>query len=208
MRLARSSSRRSIAASAVVGVERSICARGGQQRAAARRFGLRRRAAGEPIDPVGKFAHLLFEPIDRHRTRRCGGEQVTHLFGLNANALEHGGIDDAFGDHIDLGADGANLALQPDDGALWIVGAQRFAQFGDQTGQRVAGAAVAQSRDAFAKIAHRAFKRDDGVARRKIGEAARHRRQFRAQRLDVLGAGGGLFALLAMHFFEPGRDRV
>ena len=182
-------------------------ARVGDQRAEPRRFGLRRRAGGETVDPVGEFADLLFEPLDRHRPRRGGGEQVAHFFGLGADALESGGIDDALGDRVDLGAERAQLALEPGDGGVGIMGAQGLARFDDQRGQRVARAAVAERGDAIAQIAHRALERDDRVARREIDEAARHRRQLAAQGLHVGRGRRRLLGLLAAHLFEPRGER-
>ena len=182
-------------------------ARVGDQRAEPRRFGLRRRAGGEPVDPVGKLADLPFEPLDRHRPRRGGGEQVAHFFGLGADALESGGIDDALGDRVDLGAQRAQLALEPGDGGMGIMGAQGLARFDDQRGQRVARAAVAERGDALAQIAHRALERDDRVAGGEIGETARHRRQLAAHRLHVGRGGRRLFGLLAAHLFQPRGER-
>ena len=203
MRWARSSSRRSIAVSAAAGIERSICARASAINAPSRaEFGLRRRAGGEPVDPVGKLADLPFEPLDRHRPRRGGGEQVAHFFGLGADALESGGIDDALGDRVDLGAQRAQLALEPGDGGMGIMGAQGLARFDDQRGQSVARAAVAERGDALAQIAHRALERDDRVAGSEIGETARHRRQLAAHRLHVGRGGRRLFGLLAAHLFQ------
>ena len=182
-------------------------ARVGDQRAEPRRFGLRRRAGGKPVDPVGEFADLPFEPLDRHRPRRGGGEQVAHFFGLGADALESGGIDDALGDRVDLGAERAQLALEPGDGGMGIMGAQGLARFDDQRGQSVARAAVAERGDALAQIAHRALERDDRVAGGEIGEAARHRRQLAAHRLHVGRGGRRLFGLLAAHLFQPRGER-
>ena len=183
--------------------------------ARARRRGARRPApisawgAGldaKPLDAVREIADLLFQPFDRHRPRRGRGQKVADFFGLRADALERRGIDDALGDGVDFGVDRANLALEPLHGGLRIVRAQSVPDLRDQRlerrDERVARAAVAHRRDALAQIAHRAFERDDGVARRQIGEAARHRRELGAQSLHVDGRLRALFALFAAHLVE------
>ena len=192
---------------AAAGVERSICARASERSATTRaEFRVRRRTRRQPVDAVGEVADLLFQPFDRHRPRGGRGQQVADFFGLRADALERRGIDDALGDGVDLGVDRANLALEPLHGGLRIVRAQSVPDLNDQRlerrDERLARAIVAHRRDAFAQIAHRAFQRDDGVARREIGEAARHRRELGAEPLNVDGRLRALFALFAAHLVE------
>ena len=192
---------------AAAGVDRSICARASERSATTRAdFGLGRRTRRQPLDAVREIADLLFQPFDRHRPHGGRGQEVAHFLGLRADALERRGIDDALGDGVDLGVDRANLALEPLHRRLRIVGAQRVPDLTDQRlerrDERFARAIVAHRSDAFAQIAHRAFERDDGVARRKIGEAARHRRELGAQPLRVGGGPRALFALFAAHLVE------
>ena len=195
MRWARSSRRRSIAVSAAAGIERSICARVSAISAPSRADSACGAGLAASRSTRSARSAICFSSRSTGTGRdRGGGEQIAHFFGLGANALEGGGIDDALGDRVDLGAKRAQLALEPGDGGVRVMGAQRLARLGDQRGQRVARAAVAKRGDAFAEIAHRAFERDDRVARREIGEAARHRRQLAAQRLDVDAAGAGCSA--------------
>ncbi len=182
-------------------------ARVGDQRGEPGRFDLWRGIGGKTVDAVGEVADLALKPFDRHRTRGGGGEQIAHFLGLGADALEGGGIDDALGDRVDLGAERAQLALETGDRDMRIVRAQGVARFGDQRGQRLARAVVAQRGDALAEIAHRAFERDDRVARREIDQAARHRGEFAAQGLNVGRGGSRLLGLFATNPFEPRAKR-
>jgi hypothetical protein len=112
---------------------------------------LRRRARRQAVDPVGEFADLLFKTIQRHRPLRQRAEKTARFLSLLANALECPGIDTGAGNAVDLRADGANLALQRFDGVARIVGAQGFAQAGDEAFNRreeiVAGAVLAARGD-------------------------------------------------------------
>ena len=114
------------------------------------RFVLRRRARRQTVDPIGEFADLLFKTIQRHRPLRQRAEKTSRLLGLLANAFECPGIDARAGNAVDFRADGADLALQRFDGFARIMGAQGFAQAGDEAFDRreeiVAGAVLAATR--------------------------------------------------------------
>ena len=109
-------------------------------------------------------------------------------------------------DAVDFRADCADFALQRFDRLARIVGAQRFAQSLDQSLDRrqqiFTRAVLARGGDALGEIAYRALERDDGVSGRKIGEAARHRGELGAQRVDIGGRRIAPFALLATQFVE------
>ena len=81
-----------------------------------------------------------------------------------------------------------------------------FAQLGDEAFDRreqiVARPVLARSGDPLAEVAYRALERDDGVSRRQIGEAARHRGEFGAQTLDIGGGRLASFGLFATQLVE------
>ena len=114
------------------GVDRSICARASERSATTRaEFGLGRRTGRQSLDAVGEIADLLFQPFDRHRPRRRGGQQVAHFLGLRADAFERLGIDGALGDGFELGFDAANFALEPLRRGSRIVRAQGVPDLAD-----------------------------------------------------------------------------
>ena len=87
---------------------------------------------------------------------------------------------------------------------------QRRAEFRghrlERSEHRFAVTALTQHLDALHEIADRALERDDGVARRKIGEAPVHRRDLGAHRAEVDRRGARLGALAA-HVVELAAER-
>ena len=169
------------------------------------RFEVRNGACAESLDAIGELADLPLEPLERRRAQRGASEQIAHLFGLLADAFERLGLDRRRREAVDLGADCANLALKPGRRRLRVMRLHRRAELGrhrlERSEHRFAVAALPQRLDPLDKIADRAFERDDGVARRKIGEALAHGVDLGAHCAHVDG-GGKRFGSLAPHVVE------
>ena len=165
------------------------------------RFEMRSGARAKPLDAVGQLPDLPLQPFERRRAQRGGSQEIAHLLGLLADALESFRIDRRRREAVDPAADRADLAFEPDRRRLRVMRFQRRAEFRghrlERSEHRFAVTALTQHLDALHEIADGALERDDGVARRKIGEAPVHRRDLGAHRAEVDRRGARLGALAA-----------
>ena len=165
------------------------------------RFEMRSGARAKPLDAVGQLPDLPLQPLQRRRAQRRGSQEIAHLLGLLADALESFGIDRRGRKAVDPAADRADLAFEPDRRRLRVMRFQRRAEFRghrlERSEHRFAVTAPPQHLDALHEIADGALERDHGVARRKISEAPVHRRDFGAHGAEVDRRGARLGALAA-----------
>ena len=170
---------------------------------------MRSRARAKPLDAVRQFADLPLQPFERRRAQRGRSEEIAHFFRLPPDALERLGVDRGRRQVIDLGADRADLALEPSSHGLQVMRFQRRAEFGghrlERSEHRFAVTAFTQHLHPLHEVVDGALKRDNRVARRKIGETLAHGADLGAHGVEVDG-GGALIGSLAAHIVELERQ--
>ena len=134
------------------------------------------------VDAVGEFADSAFHPLERRGARSGGSKEVAHLLRLPPDALEGLGFDRRRSEAVDLAADGADLAFEPDGDRLRVVRLQRQTQLGrhrlERRKQRFGMAGLTRHLDPLHEVPDRALERDHRIARREVGEALAHSRDL------------------------------
>ena len=150
-------------------------------------------ARAKPLDAVRQFADLPLQPFKRRRAQRGRSQEIAHFFRLPADALERLRLYRGRRKAIDLAADRADLALEPSSHGLRVMRFQRSAEFGghrlERSEHQFAVTAFTQHLDPLHEVADGALKRDNRVARRKIGETVAHGADLGAHGVEVDGGG-------------------
>ena len=139
---------------------------------------------GKSLDAVRQLADLALQPFKRRRAQSSRGEEIAHFLGLPAYAFKGLRLYRCRSKAIDLDADRPNLAFEPGSRRLRVMRFQRRVELGghrlSRNQHRFAMTALTHHFDPLHEIADGAFKRDDRVARREIGEAPPHGLHFGA----------------------------